>query len=177
MQMTPNNSYNNRQQGNRGSYGQNARQNSGRGYDDRRPNAGAYQDAEPMVLPDEFVDLAMQTMERISVPMNGDPQRRRFQITTSKIRNLLSLVMKVYNAEHRRLEKTLLEESRLQLQMARVRMVYEAGRDDLVKQFLNESKLISYLKGIGDDRIRLIRFTQYLEALVAYHRYMGGREN
>lgn len=177
MQMTPNNSYNNRQQGNRGNYGQNVRQNNDRGYNTGRSGMVPYQDAEPMVLPDEFVDLAMQTMERISVPMNGDPQRRRFQITTSKIRNLLSLVMEIYNTEHRRLEKTLLEESRLQLQMARVRMVYEAGRDDSVKQFLNESKLISYLKGIGDDRIRLIRFTQYLEALVAYHRYMGGREN
>ena len=175
--MTPNNFYNNRQQGNRGNYAQNARQNTGRGNDAGRQSAVPYQDADPMVLPDEFVDLAMCTMERISAPIDGDPQRRRFQITTSKIRNLLSLVMEIYNTEHRRLEETLLEESRLQLQMARVRMVYEAGRDDSVKRFLNESKLISYLKGIGDDRIRLIRYTQYLEALVAYHRYMGGREN
>ena len=177
MRMTPNNAYNNRQQGNRGSYGQNARQNAGRGYDAGQSTAEPYQDAEPMVLPDEFVDLAMRTMERISVPDERDPQRRRFQITTSKIRNLLSLIMEIYNTEHRRVEKTLREESLLQLQMARVRMVYEAGRDDSVKQFLKESNLISYLKGIGDDRVRLIRFTQYLEALVAYHRFMGGREN
>ena len=176
--MTPNYYYNNnRQQGNRGNYGTNARQNTGRGYDAARPTAEPYQDAEPMVLPDEFVDLAMHTMERISVPDEKNPQRRKFQITTSKIRNLLSLIMEIYNTEYRRSEKTLLEESRLQLQMARVRMVYEAGREDSVKKFLKESGLISYLKGIGDDRVRLIRFTQYLEALVAYHRFMGGREN
>lgn len=175
--MTPNNYYgNNNRQGNRGGYGTNMRQNNGRAYDNTRP-AEPYQDAEPMVLPEEFVDLAMRVMERISEQDYRDPQRRSFKITTSKMRNLLSLIMEIYNKEYLRSEEKLLDESRLRLQMVRVRMVYEAGRDDAVKCFLKESCLISYLKGIGDDRIRLIRFTQYLEALVAYHRYMGGREN
>ena len=75
------------------------------------------------------------------------------------------------------MEKDLLDESKRQIQMARVRMIYEAGRDDNVRRFLEQSHLIAYLKGIGDDRARLIQYTQYLEALVAYHRYMGGREN
>lgn len=174
--MTPNNYYGNRQ-GNRGGYGTNWRQNADRDYNAARSAAEPYQDAEPKQLPEQFVDLAMQVMARISSPNEQDPQRRRFQLTTSKIRNLLSMVMEIYNMEYLRSEEALLDESRLRLQMVRVRMVYEAGRDDSVKLFLNESGLISYLKGIGDHRVRLIRFTQYLEALVAYHRYMGGREN
>lgn len=174
--MTPNNYYNNRQ-GNRGNYGTNGRQNAGRDYNTTRSAAEPYQDAEPKVLPEQFVDLAMQVMAQIRSDEQNNPQRRKSQLTTSKIRKFLSMVMEIYNMEYLRSEKTLLDESRLRLQMVRVRMVYEAGRDDSVKLFLNESCLISYLKGIGDDRVRLIRFTQYLEALVAYHRYMGGREN
>ena len=67
--------------------------------------------------------------------------------------------------------------SALAVQMARVHIVYEAGRDNDVRDFVEKSKLLPYLKGIGNSRANLIRYTQYLEALVAYHRYMGGKEN
>lgn len=175
--MTPgNNGY---QRNGRSGYGNGAPRSYPGNLGTGRPQERPYTDAEPMVLPDNFVDLAMETMVQISepAPSNGDSNRRRFSITTSKIRNLLSLVMDIYNREYRRVENDLLEESKLQIQMARVRMVYEAGRDDNVREFLNRCHLISYLKGINGDRTRLIRYTQYLEALVAYHRYMGGREN
>ncbi len=175
--MTPgNNGY---QRSGRPGYGSGAPRNSSGNFGTRRSADRPYEDAKPDVLPNDFVDLAMHTMEQISTPAPSDdnPGRRKFAITTSKIRNLLSLVMDIYNQEYRRVEKDLLDESKRQIQMARVRMIYEAGRDDNVRRFLEQSHLIAYLKGIGDDRARLIQYTQYLEALVAYHRYMGGREN
>lgn len=133
----------------------------------------------PMPLPVNFVDAAEQVMLAISTPSNNsqDPTRRRFDITTSKIRNLLSLAIEIYHQEYLRTEETLLEESMLRIQMMRVRMLYEAGRDQKVKKFLQQSHLINYLKDIRENRAKLIRYTQYLEALVAYHRYYGGSEN
>ena len=56
-------------------------------------------------------------------------------------------------------------------------MVYDAGRERDVKDFVEQAKLLEYLKGVGDSREEMIRFAHYMEALVAYHRYLGGRDN
>ena len=97
-------------------------------------------------------------MLAISTP--GKDDKRRFGITTSKIRNLLSLANEVYHRECLRTEPKLLEESLYQIQM--MRMLYEGGREPVVKTFLDQSHLIRYLKDIGEDWMKLIRFTQYL---------------
>ena len=144
------------------------------------PPKRAFADGEAEALPANFVDVAQVALNRVARKHyrdNNGQERWDFNITTSKIRKLLGLVIDIYNAEHRRTEETLLEKSVLAVQMARVHIVYEAGRDAAVRQFVEASKLLPYIKGIGNSRANLIRYTQYLEALVAYHRYMGGREN
>ncbi len=40
-----------------------------------------------------------------------------------------------------------------------VRVIYESGRDSGTKEFVEKTKLLEYLKWIGNDRKRLIRFT------------------
>ena len=45
-----------------------------------------------------------------------------------------------------------------------------------MKDFISQSHLLEYLKGISTDRADLIRFAHYMEALVAFHRYFGGKE-
>ncbi len=101
----------------------------------------------------------------------------RSRITTSKIRNLLSLVTDIYNVENLRDGPELLPESRNALTMMRIRTVYEAGREQTVKEFVTEATLLEYIKDIGSSREKLIDFAHYMEALVAYHRQLiGGRE-
>ena len=46
----------------------------------------------------------------------------------------------------------------------------------IVKDFVTSANLLSYIKGIGESREQMIRFAQYMEALVAYHKYFGGKE-
>lgn len=41
---------------------------------------------------------------------------------------------------------------------------------------MTQTNLLEYLKGISTDRADLIRFAHYMEALVAFHRYFGGKE-
>ena len=153
--------------------------NNGGGYREPRNQGGQrdsygynhYQDSAPRAivpkdLPDDFVDIAEKRMSRCSR-----------SITTSKIRNLLSLVIDCYQAESRRTDGKITPESADALTNMRIRVVYEMGRDDRnVGQLVRETELLQYLAGIGDNRKALIRFYHYMEALVAYHKYMGGKE-
>ena len=49
---------------------------------------------------------------------------------------------------------------------------HESDQSDMEK-----AQLLAYIKGIGNSRAEMIRFAHYMEALVAYHRFMGGKEN
>ena len=122
----------------------------------------------PKKVPEDYVDEA----ERIMRSLMSQPKK----VTTSKIRNLLSLVTDIYNEENIRTEEKLRPESVVKLNLMRVRVAYECGRDDTVKSFVAQTNLLEYLKGISTDRADLIRFAHYMEALVAFHRYFGGKE-
>ena len=123
----------------------------------------------PEKLPEDYVDRAESVISGM--------QNQRPVITTSKIRNLLSLVSEIYNVEKLRTERELCPDSVAKVGMMRVRTAYEAGRDAATKAFVEKARLLQYQKGIGNDREALIRFAHYMEALVAYHRfYIGGKE-
>ncbi len=141
----------------------------------QRPQQGRYNAApqlppeiRPLPLPEDYVDVSEAVMRRLVTN----------KITTSKIRNLLSLITDIYNVENLRNDPELKPESRNALMMARIRIVYEAGRDrSTVGEFVEQAKLLAYIKDIGNDRTKLINFAHYMEALVAYHRYFGGKES
>lgn len=120
----------------------------------------------PQKVPDDYVDQA----EKIMRSLMGNKKA----VTTSKIRGMLSLVSEIYNKENIRTDKELMPDSVVSLNLMRVRVAYECGRDNAVKDFVAKTKLLEYLKGISRDRADLIRFAHYMEALVAYHRYLGG---
>lgn len=117
-------------------------------------------------FPDDYVDFAEKLMK----------EKSRL-ITTSKLRNILSLLMDVYNTEMLRTEDTICEDSVVRLQMARIRIAYECGRDRTTREFVDAAHLLPWLKAIGNSRSQAIRYVHYLEAIVAYHRFFGGREN
>ena len=117
-------------------------------------------------FPKDYVDFAENLMKYNSR-----------KITTSKLRNILSMLMEVYNTEMLRTEAVISPESAVKLQMARIRMAYECGRDRNTKEFVESAYLLPWLKAIGDSREKAIHYIHYLEAIVAYHRFFGGREN
>lgn len=117
-------------------------------------------------LPDNYIDEAERIMGTEDL-----------NVTTSKIRNILAMVSEIYNVENIRQEKELLSQSIGRLNQLRVRLAYECGREPSVKKFVNKTKLMNYLKDIGNDRKKFIDYARYVEALVAYHRYFGGKEN
>lgn len=163
--------YDNRYPNNRG-YGQQGGYN--RGYGQTSGGPQRYQNTQsaeikPLKLPENYVDEADKVMRALF--------ENRSRITTTKLRGFLTLVNDIYNAENLRTETELSSESKLKLMRLRVRVVYDAGRERDVKDFVEKAKLLEYLKGVGDSREAMIHFAHYMEALVAYHRYLGGRDN
>ena len=136
-----------------------------------RPAQGYAQPAptQPKPLPQDYVDEAERVMRELF--------RNNTRITTSKLRGILALITDIYNEENLRTEKTISVGSQAKLLRLRVRIVYDAGREPTVKSFVEKAQLLEYIKGVGNDRESLIRLSHYMEALVAYHRYLGGKES
>lgn len=116
-------------------------------------------------------------------------------LTTTQIRKLLSQLNEIYsfvvtmsngnstktgvNADENRVTD-LVEK----MQYFKMRCIYEAGRDNdnVVKDFIIKAKIIEYIESMCADkqyksiREKFILFFRYMEALVAYHRFKGGKD-
>lgn len=152
--------------GNRGNYGVN---------DNRSPRRDSKQiDISPKSLPKTYVDDADEYMQANS----------RF-ITTSKLRNILTLFTSAYNRELvasyqniNNQDAKLSPATEKELLAARIRIVYECGREPKsVGNFVRNTNILSYLKGLNGNQAYFLEFYHYLEALVAYHKFHGGKEN
>lgn len=96
-------------------------------------------------------------------------------LTVSQIRNLLAMSADILNEVLEYPEENLSEELLDRVSYLTVRFYYEAGRDEKVKSFIETANLLPFLKGI-QTRKQYIRYYQYMEALVAFHKYHGGKD-
>lgn len=96
-------------------------------------------------------------------------------LTVSQIRNLLAMSADILNEVLEYPEEHLSEELLDRVSYLTVRFYYEAGRDEKVKSFIETAKLLPFLKGIK-TRKQYIQYYQYMEALVAFHKYHGGKD-
>ena len=150
------------------SYG-NGRPNNG--YGNRYPQRN--QPVEPVRRAAEideknFVDTAEKVMQ--------DMKNFKQELTTSKIRNILSMVNDLYDDVRLDHSKVLTAEMQSRIQYLRLHLAYESGRDKAVKQLTDKADLMNFLKTIKDSRERLLLFCHYMEALVAYHKFYDGKD-
>lgn len=96
-------------------------------------------------------------------------------LTVSQIRNLLAMSADILNEVLEYPEENLSEELLDRVSYLTVRFYYEAGRDEKVKSFIETAKLLPFLKSIK-TRKRYIQYYQYMEALIAFHKYHGGKD-
>ena len=54
--------------------------------------------------------------------------------------------------------------------------MYECGREPKVKEFVKEAEIIELLKEIGQSKKNYLLFSNYMEALVAFHKFYGGQD-
>lgn len=122
-------------------------------------------------MTEHYVDRA----ERVIREMIEVDKRRDF--TTTKIRNILSIVSDLYNDVLRYRSETISEELYNRLQYLKMRMAYEAGRERIVETFLKQSQLLREIEKVGRSKKALLEFCHYMEALVAYHKFYYKEKN
>lgn len=119
---------------------------------------------------DNYVQMADDVITHIMAD-------RRNLLTTSQIRNLLSLNSEIYNSVVSSRCTILGENIVSKLMYLKVRMVYESGRQKPVDIFIKNSHLIEHLDDIGTDKEKYMLFARYMEALVAYRKFKGGQDD
>lgn len=123
-----------------------------------------------------YVDKAEKVIKNLT---GESKERNRGQIkivTTSKLRNLLSMTADIYNQVLTYSSEKLNEEITGRVEYLRVRFMYECGRDAEVKKFVERAEILEILKEIGQSKKNYLLFSRYMEALIAFHKYYGGKE-
>lgn len=123
-----------------------------------------------------YVDEAEKVIKQLKDKKDGK-WRTVPMVTTSKLRNLLAMTADIYNVVMNEKDDKLSEDICSRIEYLRVRFMYEAGREPAVRNLVDESGIVEVLKGINGSRKKYIIFNRYMEALVAFHKYYGGRDN
>lgn len=104
--------------------------------------------------------------------------RKSEELTTSAIRNILSETSAIYDT----VRAQGVEAARIRLSYLKVKLVYQSGRNAAVKRFVEVSDLLGTLDKVNEyyekpeEKDRIILFCRYMEALVAYFKYYGGKD-
>lgn len=122
-----------------------------------------------------YVDLAEAAIQKLCGLVNK--QGRPIPVvTTSKIRNLLAMTADIYNEVTNSKSEKLSADIIGQINYLKIRFVYEAGRDMAVKNLVEIADILEHIGEIKGSRKQYILFSKYMEALVAYRKYYGGRD-
>ncbi len=105
-----------------------------------------------------------------------DKNRYGFILTTSKIRNILSMVSSIYNDVSHYSKETLNDEFVERIQYLKMRFAYEAGRETSVRDLINKAEIMQQIDAIGRSKEQCICFCRFMEAIVAYHKFYGGND-
>ena len=115
-----------------------------------------------------YVDKAEKVIKSLN-RNKRDP--KLFLLTTSKIRNLLNLTSTLFDESKVKEYKDLADK----IAYLRVQFVYQSGRETSVKDLVKKAEILDILKVINNKE-SLQRFCRYMEALVAYFRFYGGKD-
>lgn len=142
--------------------------------------------AEPDYLEDtaDYVQIAEDCIKKCCKDYKKEPGRCNFyKLTNTKMQSILTMVNDIYKKYIflKRDEEIKKEDTNFKNDISRlkVRLVYESGREQDINSFVKNSQLLEGLNDIikKNDKEKFIRFTRYMEALVAYHRYYTKERN
>lgn len=123
-----------------------------------------------------YVDKAENVIKELAEDSKQKNRGKVSIVTTSKIRNLLAMTADIYNQVLTHSSEKLNEEICSRIEYLRIRFIYECGREGKVKEFVEKAQLLDILKEIGSSKSNYILFSRYMEALIAFHKYYGGKE-
>lgn len=124
-----------------------------------------------------YVDIAEEVIKKLAEKKDKKGNTVGL-VTTSKLRNLLAMTADIYNDAIECPTEELPERIVERIQYLRVRMAYEMGRNGNsdVKGFAEEAQLLQHLNAIQGKRKNYLLFSRYMEALVAFQKFYGGKD-
>lgn len=126
---------------------------------------------------ENYVDKAEKSMKELIEDSKAKSKNGRPDIvTTSKIRNLLAMTADIYNRILQSNSEKLDPDICGDIEYLRIRFLYECGRDEKVRKFVEKSELLDILKEIKQEKENYLLFSRYVEALVAFHKFNRGKE-
>ncbi|PAK80123.1 type III-A CRISPR-associated protein Csm2 [Lentilactobacillus parakefiri] len=101
-------------------------------------------------------------------------KKEKDTLTTNQIRNLLSLTSTIYDETLNQGAQSVTD----RLAYLRIQFVYQSGRNAAVKKLVELADILNILSQVQQkkDKQLIIRFCHYMEALVAYFKYYGGKD-
>lgn len=122
-----------------------------------------------------FVDEAEKAIKQLKSLKDRNGKEIKM-VTTSKIRNLLAMSAEIYNDVLNFEGETLDDDIKSRIEYLRVRFIYESGREPRVKDFVEKAQVLEVLKSVNGSKRGYVFFNRYMEALVAFHKYYGGKD-
>ncbi|MCR4440867.1 MAG: type III-A CRISPR-associated protein Csm2 [Peptococcaceae bacterium] len=127
----------------------------------------------------EYVDKAKAVVESLK------NERGQISLTISQIRKFLAGVNAIKNKLQIYESAGLIQDDRLHedilgdIQALKVKLIYQCGKKDMkeVKDFEKKAELIKEINAIKTSASRFNNFADYIEAIVAYHKFEGGKDS
>ena len=125
-----------------------------------------------------YVEMAEAKIKELQKSKTSPNGRTTVSIvSTSKIRGLLSMVSDIYNDVLNETGELLNSDIVARISYMKVHFYYEAGREKLVKEFLETAEIFPLIEAIRGKRSGFILFSRYMEALVAFRKYHVGNDD
>ncbi len=122
------------------------------------------------------VDAAEKVINHLEKDKYGN-----IALTTSQIRKFLTAVnvvrnkVDLYIAQNKYADELSIELA-AEVKFLKVNLLYQAGRAKAVKDFMEISNLAAIIGDVDKNIKKFQRLCKYVEALVAYHKFMGGKD-
>ena len=129
----------------------------------------------------DIIEEAEEAIKSLRKPSRKDPSKMVIYVTTSQIRKFLTAVnslknkIDVYKINHLN-EDVLSDDLVMEVKFLRVNILYQAKKNDNVKEFIAKARIEKRINEIGDSIANFNKFYKYVEALVAFHKYYGGKD-
>ena len=137
--------------------------------------------AETKRVQERVQDIAAEAEDVILALQERD--HGRLNLTTNQIRKFLAAVNALTNkiTVHRArsgANAALSDSLAAEVRYLKVKLAYQSAKDSRgnVKAFAEKAQLKSRIDGIGTDMKKYEEFAHFMEALVAYHKFHGGRD-
>lgn len=117
--------------------------------------------------------IYLKKLKKKDFNSKGKENKLIAKISTSQIRKFLSAVNKINNKINYQNNSDILSEDIVaEIAYMRIQFAYLVGRNKSLKEL--HEKLDDAIANIKNSKSNFINFARYVEAIVAYHKFLGG---